>query len=47
MSALRRYEILLPLRFNDGEPVPEDLIRRSRLAARSLQLDVGRDSIPS
>lgn len=21
----RRYEILLPLRFNDGRPVPEDL----------------------
>jgi hypothetical protein len=22
----RRYEILLPLRFNDGKPVPEELI---------------------
>ncbi len=22
----RRYEILLPLRFNDGNPVPEDLL---------------------
>jgi hypothetical protein len=27
MSSLqRRYEILLPLRFNDGAPVPDDLI---------------------
>ena len=26
MSALRRYEILLPLRFNDGQFVPDDLI---------------------
>ncbi len=25
-SSRRRYEILLPLRFNDGRPVPEDLI---------------------
>jgi hypothetical protein len=26
MNALRRYEILLPLRFNDGQPVPDALI---------------------
>jgi hypothetical protein len=26
MSALRRYEILLPLRFNDGQSVPDGLI---------------------
>ena len=26
MSALRRYEILLPSQFNDGRPVPPDLI---------------------
>src|SRR5438270_10966840 len=26
MSASRRYEILLPLRFNDGRPVPEELL---------------------
>jgi len=26
MSALRRFEILLPLRFNDGQPVPDALI---------------------
>jgi len=25
MSALRRYEILLPCQFNDGRPVPPDL----------------------
>ena len=26
MSASRRYEILLPLQFNDGQPVPDTLI---------------------
>jgi hypothetical protein len=26
MSASRRYEILLPLRFNDGQLVPDELI---------------------
>jgi hypothetical protein len=26
MSRLRRYEILLPRKFNDGEPVPENAI---------------------
>ena len=26
MSALRRYEILVPLLFNDGQPVPESLL---------------------
>ena len=26
MSALRRYEILIPLLFNDGRPVPEALL---------------------
>ncbi len=24
--SLRRFEILLPLRFNDGQPVPDDVI---------------------
>jgi hypothetical protein len=24
--SLRRYEILLPLRFNDGQPVPDELV---------------------
>ena len=23
---LRRFEVLLPLRFNDGQPVPNDLV---------------------
>jgi hypothetical protein len=32
MSALRRYEVLLPLRFNDGQPVPEQLIVEALLA---------------
>jgi len=26
MSVLRRYEILLPSQFNDGRPVPDDLL---------------------
>jgi hypothetical protein len=26
MNASRRYEILLPVRFNDGQPVPDALI---------------------
>jgi hypothetical protein len=26
MSSLRRYEILLPLRFNDGQQVPPELV---------------------
>ena len=34
MSALRRYEILLPLRFNDGVPVPDELIGQSLLELR-------------
>jgi hypothetical protein len=28
---LRRYEVLLPLRFNDGQPVPEDIVAESLL----------------
>ena len=30
-SAFRRFEILLPLRFNDGQPVPPDLIAETLL----------------
>ena len=29
MSKLRRYEILLPRRFNDGQAVPDGLIRET------------------
>ncbi len=29
--ALRRYEILLPLRFNDGQPVPDDVVAETLL----------------
>lgn len=29
MSALRRYEILVPLVFNDGRPVPESLLTQT------------------
>jgi hypothetical protein len=30
-KSLRRYEILLPLRFNDGQPVPDDLVAEALL----------------
>ena len=29
--SLRRYEILLPLRFNDGQSVPDDLVAETLL----------------
>jgi hypothetical protein len=29
--SLRRYVILLPLRFNDGQPVPDDLVAETLL----------------
>jgi hypothetical protein len=29
--ALRRYEILLPLRFNDGQAVPEEIVAETLL----------------
>ncbi len=29
--SLRRYEILLPLRFNDGQPVPDEIVAESLL----------------
>ena len=33
-STLRRFEILLPLRFNDGQPVPDDLVGETLLELR-------------
>jgi hypothetical protein len=33
-STLRRFEILLPLRFNDGQPVPDDLVGQTLLEFR-------------
>jgi hypothetical protein len=32
--SFRRFEILLPLRFNDGQPVPDDLIADTLLELR-------------
>jgi hypothetical protein len=32
--SFRRYEILIPLRFNDGQPVPEILIAETLLELR-------------
>jgi hypothetical protein len=34
MSASRRYEILLPLRFNDGQSVPDAVIGETLLEDR-------------
>jgi hypothetical protein len=34
MSSLRRYEILVPLRFNDGRPVPPDLMAETVIRLR-------------
>ena len=31
---MRRYEILLPLRFNDGAPVPDELVGGAIIALR-------------
>ena len=30
-KSLRRYEILLPLRFNDGRAVPDDIVAETLL----------------
>ena len=30
-STFRRFEILLPLRFNDGQPIPETLVAETLL----------------
>jgi len=35
MSGLRRYEILVPLRFNDGRQVPEALLHQTFAELRS------------
>jgi hypothetical protein len=33
-SSLRRFEILLPLRFNDGNPVPDELVGQTLVELR-------------
>lgn len=35
MIALRRFEILLPSKFNNGEPIPEDLLAETILELRA------------
>jgi hypothetical protein len=46
MSALRRYEMLLPQRFNDGSPVPRELFAdvllelRKRFGAVSCETQI-------
>lgn len=34
-SSQRRFQILLPQRFNDGQPVPDDLLAETLLELRS------------
>ncbi len=34
-SSLRRFEILLPLRFNDGQSIPDELIGQTLLDLRN------------
>ena len=34
MTALRRYEILLPLRFNDNQPVPDSMLGEALVELR-------------
>lgn len=34
MNTLRRYETLLPLRFNDGQPIPDSLVGETILELR-------------
>ena len=46
MSAWRRYEILLPLRFNDGQTVPDALIGdTAELIADARASDDGREGV--
>lgn len=33
-GAFRRFEILLPLRFNDGRPIPDDLVGATLIELR-------------
>lgn len=35
LSAFRRYEFLLPLKFNDGSPVPDELIGQTLVELRT------------
>ncbi len=50
MSSVRRYEILVPLLFNDGSPVPEHLLvetfieLRKQFGAASWETQVLRGS---
>jgi hypothetical protein len=40
----RRYEILLPLRFNDGQPVPDDLIAETLLELEERFRDISSET---
>jgi hypothetical protein len=37
-SSYRRYEILLPLRFNDGQAVPDELIADTKGHLRTIAI---------
>ena len=52
MSVSRRYEILLPLRFNDGQPVPDALIYAGQCqipsgGLKSLRRYLTSENVPS
>ena len=40
----RRFEVLLPLRFQDGSPVPDDLLAKSR---REVEYEFGAITVES
>jgi hypothetical protein len=42
--SLRRYEILLPLRFSDGRPVPDDFVADTLLERIGNLAGFGRSS---
>ena len=44
MSDWRRCEILLPLKFNDGQPVPRELITETLLAAAKSQSSTAKEN---
>jgi hypothetical protein len=43
-KSYRRYEILLPLKFNDGQPIPDELIGST---LRELRAEFGSISVES
>ena len=46
MNKWRRYEVLLPLKFNDGRPVPDELISETLLELETSRLFVDVPDLP-